>query len=287
MENLKKYIQNLLKKYNIYPSKKLGQNFLINKKVYRKIIKAANLQKKDFVLEIGPGIGNLTRELAQTVKRVIAVEKDLKMAEILKETLKNYKNVEIIFGDILKIKNWKFKNKKFKLVANLPYYIVSPVIRRFLEEKNPPKEMILMVQKEVAQRICASPPDMNLLAVSVQVYAEPKILSYVSKNSFWPRPKVDGAIIKITPYGKKSMNIKFLSRKKNLLFKIVRAGFSQPRKQILNNLAVGLNLNKEIIKSWLSKNNIQPIQRAETLTVGDWLSLAKNFEDLFFCFPVL
>jgi len=268
-----------LKKYQIRPSKGLGQNFLIGKSTLKKILEAANLQPGDKVLEIGPGLGVLTREIAKRVKEVMAVEKDEKMCEILKELLEgwNVRNVKVICGDILKIdnlelsENWKLKIGNYKIVANLPFYITSPVIRKFLELENPPTEMVLMVQKEVAQRICTRPPKMNLLAVSVQFYAKPEIISFVSKKFFWPQPKVDSAIIKITPY--KSAKIRINPR---LFFKIVKAGFSQPRKQLLNNLSKGLKLDKDIIKSWLLENNIQPDQRAETLNIEDWVKLATG-----------
>lgn len=224
-------IKSLLQKYSAAPLKRLGQNFLISKGVLEKIIQAAGLNKEEVVLEIGPGLSTLTQELARRAKKVIAVEKDRKFVEILKETLKDYKNVQIIEGDILKfdISNWvppfkkggvggilpnkdkstpallyKRRGLKYKLVANLPYNIASAVIRKFLEAENKPKEMLLMVQKEVAQRICASPPNMSLLAVSVQFYAQPKIIDYVSKGSFWPPPKVDSAILKITSHPKQS-----------------------------------------------------------------------------------
>ena len=291
----RKNIKNLLGKYGVRPSKGLGQNFLVDKRVLGKIIEAANLGKEDTVLEIGAGIGTLTLELAKKAKKVIAVEKDPKMCEILHETMKGYENVEIIQGDILKLEIFNFQfsifkqkpnaknqmpktkckiqNTRYKVVANLPYYITSPVIKKFLEAENPPSEMILMVQKEVAQRICARPPRMNLLAVSVQFYAEPKIVSYVSKNSFWPSPKVDSAIIQITPLinaDRKQINA-------DLFFKVVKAGFSQPRKQILNNLSKILELEKEAVQGWLLKNNIQPTQRAETLSIRDWINLTKTF----------
>jgi 16S rRNA (adenine1518-N6/adenine1519-N6)-dimethyltransferase len=188
--------------------------------------------------------------------------------------MKGFKNIKIIKADVLKIKTAALNLRKYKLIGNLPFYIVSPTIRKFLEEKCPPKEMILMVQKEVAQRICAKPPDMNLLAVSVQFYAEPKILFYVSKNSFWPRPKVDGAVLKIIPLT--NTNRELTDTK--LFFKIVRAGFSQPRKQLVNNLSKMLKLDKEKVKNWLLKNGIQPSQRAETLNIEDWLKLTKNFK---------
>ncbi|PIR72642.1 MAG: hypothetical protein COU42_00480 [Candidatus Nealsonbacteria bacterium CG10_big_fil_rev_8_21_14_0_10_36_24] len=154
------------------------------------------------------------------------------------------------------------------MVSNLPFYITAPIIRKFLEAKNSPKEMVLLVQKEVAQRICARPPDMNLLAISVQFYAKPEIISYVSKKSFWPIPKVDSAIIKIVPQKKYNVN-------KDLFFKIVKAGFSQPRKQLANNLSKMLKLNKQEISSLLLKNNIKPTLRAEALTIKDWILLTK------------
>ena len=262
----KKVIKNLLKKYGARPLKGLGQNFLIDEAVIKKIIKEARLQAKDIVLEIGPGIGTLTQEIAKKARLVTAIEKDLKMVEILKETIKNLKNVKIIQGDILKI-----NLKPYKVVANLPFYLTAPAIRKFLETKFPPELMFLVVQKEVAQRICARPPKMNILAVSVQFYAKPEIISYISKKSFWPKPKVDGAILRITQIhtDKKTDSHKF--------FRIVKAGFSQPRKQLVNNLTKKLELEKEEIKSWLLKNNIQPTQRAETLTIKDWINLTKSY----------
>jgi 16S rRNA (adenine1518-N6/adenine1519-N6)-dimethyltransferase len=275
-----KEIKNLLRKYNLHPSKRLGQNFLIDKSVLRKIVEAAELSKEDIILEVGPGIGNLTMELAKKAKKIIAVEKDLKMIEILKETMRNLINVEIVQGNILDPKIFSYIRKKFvfrsqyKLVANIPYYLTSPLIRKFLEEKSPPKEMILMVQKEVARRICAKPPDMNLLAVSVQFYAKPEIVSFVSKNSFWPKPKVDSAIIKIKPLidaDRGPINV-------DLFFKVVKAGFSHPRKQLINNLSEKLKMKKEKVKNWLLENNIQPSQRAENLTIKDWINLIRNFK---------
>ena len=270
-------IKRLLKKYNIYPSKRLGQNFLVDEGILKKIVEAAELSKNDIVLEVGPGIGSLTVELAKRVKKVIAVEKDQDLVRILKELLDCWKvrNVRIVEGDIRKIENCKLKIENcYKVVANIPYYLTSPLIRKFLEASNAPKEMILMVQKEVAQRICAKPPDMSILAVSVQFYAKPEIISFVSKKSFWPQPKVDSAIIKIKPLinaDKRLINA-------DLFLKTVKAGFSQPRKQLINNLSKKLKIDKEKVKNWLSKNNIRPTQRAETLTIEDWLKLLKSYK---------
>jgi len=305
----KKVIKNLLKRYRTFPSKGLGQNFLIDKRVIKKIIKEAQLQSfSDVVLEIGPGTGTLTFKLAKGVKKVIAVEKDAKMYAILKELLKcrNVKNVEIVKADILKTKPlpYPLNAKPYKVVANLPFYLTASLIRKFLETEFPPKLMVLVVQKEVAQRICARPPKMNILAVSVQFYAKAEIISYISKKSFWPQPKVDSAIIKIIPT--KYDKVIRESGRVDLFFRIVKAGFSQPRKQIINNLTKELALSqpnglelvneaclsrslpssspfanaradKERTKSWLLKNNIQPNRRAETLTIKDWLNLTKMF----------
>ena len=271
----KKVIKSLFKRYQAQPSKKLGQNFLIDKKVVKKFIKACNLTKKDGVLEIGPGIGVLTQEIAKGAKQVIGIEKDLKMVEILKETMRDFKNIKILQGDILKFKSQESRVKdqeSYKVVGNLPFYLTTPVIRKFLEFKNPPREMTLMVQKEVAQRICAKPPKMSILAVSVQFYAEPEIISFVSKKSFWPSPKVDSAIMKLKL---KSQKFKVNA---GLFFKIVKVGFAHPRKQLVNNLSKGLKIDKEKLKNWLFKNNIKPKLRAEALTVENWINLTKSFK---------
>lgn len=255
----------------IKPNKRLGQNFLKDKGVVKKILKAADLKPNDTILEIGPGFGILTKELIKTVKKVIAIEKDKRLADSLREDLKEYNNVKIVNEDILK-NNYKLPTINYKLVANLPFNIASAVIRKLLEEKNKPKEMILMVQKEVGQKITAKPPRMSILSVSVQVYAEAKILFYVPKEYFQPKPKVDATVIKITPWGKPGL------LQKELFFKIVRGGFSSPRKQITNNLSKELNTDKENTINWLRQNNINPNQRAETLTVEDWKNLTKSYE---------
>lgn len=279
-------IKKLLKEKGMRPSKRLGQNFLVSKSVLKKIIEAADLEKTDIILEIGSGIGTLTQELAKRAKKVIAIEKDKKMVEILKEILKDFKNVKIVEEDILKIENGSItkwlNGLNYKIISNLPYYIASPVIRKFLETKTPPQKMILMVQKEVAQRILAHPPKMNLLAISVQFYAKPKIVSYVSKRAFWPSPKVDSALIKLSEIKPKSYQHKSaqISTDQRLFFKIVKAGFSHPRKQLVNNLVFELKLEKEKVKSWLLKNKILPNSRAENLSLKNWISLTKTFNQL-------
>jgi len=283
--SLKKDIKNLLKSYKIHPSKGLGQNFLVDKNAINRIIRAAELSSEDIVLEIGPGSGSLTQELAKKVKKVVAVEKDQKLIGILNNELriKGVKNVRVIQGDILKPSPYLRAAAKFlilnsyKLVGNLPFYLTAPVIRQFLESKNPPKTMILVVQKEVGQRICTKPGKMSILAVSVQVYAEPEIISYISKKSFWPQPKVDSAIIKITLHRRRGKNYAIAQFLPRGFFRMVKAGFSHPRKQLINNLTKQLNLNRSEVEKWLLKNNIKPTQRAETLSVEDWLKLTKSF----------
>ena len=276
-------IKILLKKHDLQPQKSLGQHFLVDGTAVQKLLLAAEIEQEDTVLEVGPGIGNLTGELAKRAKRVIAVEKDPNLVRILNEELKieNIKNVEIVEGDIRKVLG-RLSTRNYEVVANIPYYLTAYLIRKFLESDSAPKDMTLIVQKEVAKRICAKPPDANLLSVSVQFYASPKSISYISKSSFWPHPKVDSAIIKITPrdyknkYCNKCTPDEILRFRENF-FRIVKAGFSQPRKQLINNLSKSLEVDKIRIKSWLLKNNIQPQQRAETLSVEDWVGLTKNF----------
>jgi len=251
-------IKTILQKHNIHPKKYMGQNFLIDENILNKIISSANLSAKDTVLEIGPGLGILTAELAKKAKKVIAVEKDKKMCEVLKDVLKEFKNTEIINADILKINPTGFPD--YKIVANIPYYLTSPIIRKFLEAKNRPDMIILMVQKEVAQRITAKPPHMNILSIAVQFYAEPKIIDYVPKNSFFPVPKVDSAIIKIIP-----KQIPEIDTEK--FFTLVKKGFSAKRKMLKNNIP---EIN-------LKKTGLIPGARAENLSIDNWTKIYRDF----------
>ena len=232
-------------------------------------------------------MGILTRELALKCRKVIAVEKDGKMAGLLRKNLERFKNVEIIEGDILKINLERIirNNQKYKVVANIPYYITSPIIKLFLESSANPKEIILLVQKEVAERICGAPGKMSVLALSVQIYGEPKIIDFVSKNSFWPPPKVDSAILKIS-------NIKSADEvKKNLelentplknLFRIIKIGFSSKRKKLVNNLSVGLDLEKEKVLKIFEKLGINKNVRAQELSLEEWTKLTGFFLDIAF-----
>jgi len=248
----------------IKPKKSLGQNFLIDENIVKKIVRTAGVDKNDIVLEIGPGTGILTRELAKKAKKVITIEKDEGLAALLKE--EGMKNVEIVTGDALKC--FPEMKKEYKVVANIPYYLTSFLIRKFLEMENKPREIVLLIQKEVAQRICARPKGMNLLAVAVNYYAKPEVAAFVSKNCFWPKPKVDSAIIRITPIKRK---------RSDLFFALVRTGFSHPRKQLANNLSVGLNIKKERIEDALEKNGLNSKARAQELSVDDWIKLSLYF----------
>jgi len=254
-------ILSIFEKYKIKPCKKLGQNFLIDKSVLENIIKTADLSINDIILEIGPGFGNLTEKLAEKVKKIITVEKDKKMINILKEILHAHKNIELINSDILKTTIQL--PKKYKLIANLPYYITSPIIRKFLEKENKPELMVLMVQKEVGQRIC-SKDKMSILSVSVQFYADAKIIKYVSNSSFYPKPKVDSAIIKIIPKKFPDINIK-------KFFQLIKIGFSSKRKKLINNLKV--LFDKKELEKIFKEINLNINIRAENLSINNWLKL--------------
>lgn len=255
-------------KLSITPKKSLGQNFLANPRILDKIVAAAEISKDDIVLEVGPGTGNLTKKLATKAKRVIAIEKDRRLIEQLKEKFKN-SNVEIIEGDILKIKtnNLQLITNNYKIVANVPYYITSNFLRMVFEDWPKPKLIVLTIQKEVAQRTTAKPPKMNLLALSVQFFAEPKIIGYISKENFRPQPKVDSAIIKLTP---KSQKPDIDTEK---FFKIIRAGFSGKRKQLTNSLTHNLNKTKGIIEESLKNSCLNLKARAEELSLNEWIEL--------------
>ena len=270
-----KEIKKLLKSY--YPLKKLGQHFLINEKILKKIADLGGIQKEEVIVEIGCGFGNLTKELAKKAKRVIAIDKDWRMIELAKNFLKDFKNVNFLCEDARKISLSKLKiNSQYKVFGNLPYYIANFIIQKFLEEEKKPEIMIFLVQKEVAQRICAKEPKLNILALAVQFYGKAKIKGIVKRENFWPKPKVDGAILEIIPY--KNGFQKEIDPK--LFFKILKAGFSFPRKKIINNLTLALRENKMKIEEVLLKSEINPNLRPENLSLKAWIKLTKNLFSL-------
>ncbi|MFZ3074072.1 MAG: 16S rRNA (adenine(1518)-N(6)/adenine(1519)-N(6))-dimethyltransferase RsmA [Minisyncoccales bacterium] len=267
--------QKLEKKQTITPKKGLGQNFLAQIGVIEKLVKAAGIKQGETIFEIGPGTGNLTAELAKCGNKIIAIEKDSDMMAILKKRFFKTPNVEILNGNALRFNETEISSP-YKIAANLPFYLTAPLLRKFLESANPPLSLTVIVQKEVAQRICATPPKMNLLAISTQFYATAKIIGYISKGNFWPVPKVDCAILQVIPhmhiYEGRETGKEFAER----FFEIAKAGFSHPRKQLANNLARQLKLNKEKITVWLAGSGIDSNRRAETLAVADWTKLTQT-----------
>ena len=258
----------------IKPIKRLGQNFLRDENILQRIADAAHLSGEDTVLEIGAGSGNLTRHLAEKAGFVYAVEKDRRLCKAAEENLKGFKNVEIICGDILKIDvGAGLKPAPTKVVGNLPYYITTPIIFKLLEHKENISDIIIMVQKEVAERIVAKPggKDYGILTCSVQFYTEPKVLFKISKGSFYPRPKVDSVLLEMKILKKPAVNVKDEQK----FFEIIKAAFGQRRKTLLNSLCNRLHLEKEAVEDILRKAGIEPQRRAETLDLDEFAKISN------------
>ncbi len=265
-------IVEILDKYGLGPLKRLGQNFLVDGKVASRM--ADLIDPGEIVVEVGPGLGSLTIPAAKRAREVITVEKDLKLAQAFEiEFLSEIDNITLIKGDVLKVKGF-VPSGEYSVLANLPFYVTSPIIRMFLESENPPVKMILMMQREVAKRICSKPPEMSILAVSVQFYAEPKIVFNVPRNAFWPPPQVDCSVIEIR---KRKSGPE--TTDPNGFFKVVKAGFSRPRAQLLNNLSKGLRLDKETVEEVMTLSGIDPKRRAESLSIDEWVTLSKKVMD--------
>jgi len=264
-----------LRRFDLRARKRLGQHFLIDNNVLQQILSAAELTADDIVIEVGPGLGILTRELARRVKRVIAVELDDTLAELLRRELSPFPNVTIVNEDILKIdpSDLVSETERYKVVANLPYYITSPVLRHFLEASVKPGLMVVMVQREVAQAIAAGPGRRSLLSISVQFYGQPRIISKVPASSFYPAPEVDSAILRIDLYPRPAVAVDDVDG----FFEMVRAGFASPRKQLANSLAQGLGWPKADVLNILEEASIAPQRRAETLTLEEWARLWQSY----------
>jgi len=275
-----------LRRFGLRARKGLGQHFLIDDEVLKLIASAAELTPADVVIEVGPGLGVLTEELARKAGWVVTVELDNRLAAILKQTLASSDNVAIINENILQIDPAALLQEQkvrfppaitspfsYKVVANLPYYITSPVLRHFLEARVKPRIMVVMVQKEVAEVIVAEPGHMSVLSISVQLYGEPRIISYVPAQCFYPVPEVDSAILRIDLYPQPAIEV----TDKESFFELVRAGFTASRKQIVNSLSQGLRLPKSDVLSLLGKVGIAPQRRAETLTLEEWARLWREF----------
>jgi 16S rRNA (adenine1518-N6/adenine1519-N6)-dimethyltransferase len=252
------------------PKKYLGQHFLRSQQVLAKILEAAEITAKDVVLEIGPGTGILTEALAEKAKKVFAVEKDEGLVRFLQRKFFSQKNLKIIRGDILDFNPTHFalRTKHYKVVANIPYYLTGRLLRLMFENWPQPKLAVLMLQKEVSQRICARPPRMSLLAASIQYFSEPKIVSFVPRQAFSPMPKVDSAIIRLRP---KIKNEKL--KVKNEFFEIVRAGFKHPRKLLLKNLS--RRFGQEKMRQIFEALHLNPQARAAEISLETWLKMVK------------
>ncbi len=267
-ESLLTQTKKLLASYNLRARKSLAQHFLVDGSVLGKIVTAAELTPSNTVIEVGPGLGVLTQTLVEQAGKIIAIELDNHLADILRAHFNDSNKVMVINEDVLKVNPSDLLNKQsdYKVVANLPYYITSAVIRHFLEASVQPKLMVLMVQQEVAKQITAKPGEMSLLSVSVQLYGKPTIVSKVSARCFYPAPEVDSAILKIEVYPQPKVQTDDIAG----FFNLVRAGFSANRKQLVNSLANGLKVPKHDIISMLEQAEIEPTRRAETLTIEEW-----------------
>lgn len=258
-------LKNLLQKHNLWAKKRLGQNFLINPHILDKIIATAEIQKSDEILEIGPGPGVLTRELCFRAKKVMAVEKDAAMIPLLQETAREFKNLEIYLLDALKFRESSHfqKLKSYKLIANLPYNIATPLLRNFLQSKSPPLLIVVLTQLEVAQKICAAPPNMNVLGLTIQISGKPKIIAKIAPNSFFPAPKVTSAILRIQSYEKPLIP----AEQQKKYFNFIHKAFTHKRKR----LAKTLNIAEESLTALNLSENIRP----QELSIEDWIRLIK------------
>jgi len=270
----------LLREWELRPQKELGQNFLVDRRILEQILAAAEISAADTVLEIGPGLGTLTQALAEAAQRVMAVEVDRQLVAILHERMQAFPNVDIITGDILALRVSDLlpaapasspAEYAYKVVANIPYNITSAVLRHLLEACPRPQLIVLMVQKEVAQRITARPGDMSLLSVSVQFYGQPRLIRRVPATAFYPVPKVDSAILRIDPHSQLSLQPEEIQP----FFDVVRAGFGQRRKQLRNSLAHGLGLSGACIAGAFVQAGMDGERRAQTLSVGEWVTLYR------------
>lgn len=277
-------IPSLLRKYGLRPKKGLGQNFLVEDPSLQKVVCSAEITKDEVVLEIGAGLGSLTRYLSIHAKSVVAVEIDRNLIPPLREILDAYPNVSIIHGDILDLEIDQLLNSAitdvqstatspgqpaYVVVANIPYYITSALIRHLLESRARPNRIILTVQREVATRICAGTPAMSLLALSVQVYGEPRITAKIPAGAFYPPPTVDSAVIRIDLYPLPLIPPPYTET----FFHLVKAGFSQRRKNLRNSLSAGLGIEKTEAATLLEAASIDPRRRAQTLRMDEWEAL--------------
>lgn len=269
-------VPRMLRAAGVRPRKSLGQNFLVDEAALARVASAADLSPEDVVLEIGAGAGSLTRFLAARARRVVAVEIDPVLVSLLRTTLGSLPNVNIVPGDILALPIEELVGSAapghYKVAANIPYYITSAIIRRLVEGSVSPSLMVLTVQKEVADRICAPPGEMSLLSLSVQYYGTPAIVGRIPAEAFYPAPKVDSAIVKVELRNPPPGNIAAAG----WMFRVARAGFSQKRKMLRNTISAGLKIPPREAERLLALAGVDPKRRAETLSVAEWSKLAET-----------
>jgi 16S rRNA (adenine1518-N6/adenine1519-N6)-dimethyltransferase len=271
----------LLRAHGLHPKKSLGQNFLVDPGALSQIASAADLSASDAVLEVGAGLGALTRVLAAQAGQVLAIELDGQLVEILREELAGLPNVEILQADILRFPDlpvslFPFEPLGYKMVGNLPYYITSAVLRRFLEAEPRPQLMVVTVQREVAERIVAGPGELSLLAVSIQFYGQPRIVARIKAGAFYPSPQVDSAVLRID-VGRQPAVLLDQGVEEKDFFRIVRAGFGQKRKTLRNSLSGGLALPPARVEEALQRAGVDPRRRAETLSLQEWAAVVRAF----------
>lgn len=268
-------IPQLLRQYGLRPKKSLGQNFLLDEAALNQVVAAAQLTSQDDVLEIGAGLGSLTRQLAITAHSVVAVEVDARLIPALNHVVGKFDNVRVVQGDILSLDPGKlFPSSPYLVVANIPYYITSALIRHLLESSNPPHRFVLTLQKEVAERICALPGKLSLLALSLQVYGQPEIVAHIPAGAFYPAPKVDSSILRVELFSTPLIPSADLEE----FFRLIKAGFSQKRKTLRNALAGGMHLSPKTIETLLINAGIDPKRRAETLNLPEWNRLTSIYK---------
>ena len=270
-------VKALLNKHHLDPRKGLGQNFLVEHSALMKIVGSAGINPGESVLEIGAGLGSLTRLLALAAREVKAVEIDHRMIPVLNEVVNGFSNVKVIQGDILTLDpGLLIGSDGYVVVANIPYYITSAIIRHLLENPLKPSRLVLTMQREVAERICAEPGQLSLLALSVQVYGTPAITGIIPASAFYPAPKVDSATLRVDLHRQPLFN----DKQREKFFTLIRAGFSQKRKMLRNTLAVGLRISTDETVTCLRAAGIDPGRRAQTLSLVEWKTLVNEMQDV-------
>ena len=279
-------IKALLRQYGVHPRRSLGQNFLVDEKALARIVEAAELTTEDWVLEVGAGLGTLTRALAEAAGQVVAVEIDPRLVAILRQSLADFPNVHLVEGDIFAFRLEDLfaplrpsgqpsgelpPPLSYKVVANIPYFITSPLLRYLMEAPHKPTLMVLTLQRDVAERITARPGRMSSLAVAVQFYGEPEIIARLKPGTFYPPPKVESAVVRVRAHRQPIVEVADV----RFFFRVVQAGFSQRRKQLRNALSGGLARPKEEIETALHQAGIDPRRRAETLSLEEWTSISQ------------